>query len=551
MGKGKRAHFDRSQQQPPISSADLLRPVVDVDAPPVLYKRPESYAAVGNVPPPVQDEDHCLEKTPLFVLVTTYISYLILLTFGHIRDFIRSIFFAKEFAHLRVNNGIAPLNNGFDTFYHRNLYFRIRDVFNRPITNVPGGTVTLLERDQHTLELKGTTKEALNLSSYNYLGFAQNEGPCADAVEVAIKKYGVCTASSSGEVGSLDLHYEAERLAAKFVGKEAALIISMGFATNSTTIPALVGKGSLIISDELNHSSLIFGARVSGAAIKVFKHNDIPDLEAVIRDAISQGQPRTHRPWKKILVIVEGLYSMEGNICNLPAIVELKKKYGFYIYLDEAHSIGALGPNGRGVCDYFGIDPADIDILMGTFTKSFGAAGGYLAASKDIVDHIRLNCHSAIYAENIAPPVIQQIVTSMRIIMGEVHADDGRRRIQTLARNSQYFAEGLRRMGFVVYGKDSPVVPLLLYHPAKIAAFSREMLARGIAVVVVGYPATPIITSRVRFCLSAAHSLEDLDWALEQISEVGDLLCLKVSQQQYQDHSVVVSARSSAAKKLA
>jgi serine palmitoyltransferase len=199
------------------------------------------------------------------------------------------------------------------------------------------------------------------------------------------------------------------------------------------------------------------------------------------------------------------------------------------MYLDEAHSVGALGPNGRGVCDYYGIDPSEIDILMGTFTKSFGAAGGYIAGSKKLVDQLRLHSHSAVYAESVSIPVIKQIYSSMRMIMGEDYGLEGRHRIQTLARNSRFFASELRKMGFMVYGNDSPVVPLLLMNPAKIPAFSREMLKRGIAVVVVGYPATPIITSRVRFCISAAHTMEDLHWALEQISEVGDLLLLKMA----------------------
>ena len=230
--------------------------------------------------------------------------------------------------------------------------------------------------------LTGRTFEALNLSSYNYLGFAQAEGPCADAVEDSVRKSGITSAGARMDVGSTALHVETEKLVARFLGQEAAIIISMGFATNSTTLPALVSKGSLIISDELNHSSLIFGARLSNASIKTFKHNDAVDLEKVLREAIAQGQPRTHRPWKKILVVVEGLYSMEGNICCLPEIIALKKKYRFYLYLDEAHSVGALGPNGRGVCDYYGLDPTDVDILMGTFTKSFGAAGGYIAGKK-------------------------------------------------------------------------------------------------------------------------------------------------------------------------
>ncbi|KAJ3058054.1 serine palmitoyltransferase component, partial [Rhizoclosmatium hyalinum] len=393
MGKGSRAHFAQ-----PVSSSDLLSvPVVD-GAPIGLYKsqtdaassKPaaaavsssasESSAADdelgGFVRRGNEELEHCIEKTPLHVLITTYLSYFILIVTGHIRDFFGFRLNPEAFAHLRNKNGYAPLNSGFDTFYHRRLYVRIRDVFNRPITNVPGRTVTLLERESKdynkTFALTGKTREVLNLSSYNYLGFAQNEGPCADAVEAAIKKYGVQSGASRFDQGTLDLHLEAENLVARFMGKEAAMIVSMGFATNSTTIPSLVSKGSLIISDELNHSSLVFGARVSGAAIRVFKHNDMKDLEQVLRDAIAQGQPRTHRPWKKILVVVEGLYSMEGNICNLPGIVALRNKYKFYLYLDEAHSVGAMGPNGRGICDYYGIDPSNVDILMGTFTKSFG-----------------------------------------------------------------------------------------------------------------------------------------------------------------------------------
>lgn len=159
-----------------------------------------------------------------------------------------------------------------------------------------------------------------------------------------------------------------------------------------------------------------------------------------------------------------------------------------YMYLDEAHSVGAMGPNGRGVTDYYGLDPNDIDVLMGTFTKSFGAgilfalilAGGYIAGRKSLIDTLRLSSHSSVYAESISVPVVKQIYASMLMIMGE-----GRHRIQTLAKNARYFTSELRRMGFLVYGHDSPVIPLLLMNPAKIPAFSREMLDRGIAVVVV------------------------------------------------------------------
>ncbi|KAJ2343450.1 serine palmitoyltransferase component, partial [Coemansia sp. RSA 2618] len=310
----------------------------------------------------------------------------------------------------------------------------------------------------------------------------------------------------------------------------AALIVSMGYATNALNMPSLVSKGCLIISDELNHSSLVSGARLSGAAIRVFRHNDPRDLEKQLRRSIAQGQPRTHRPWKKIVVVVEGLYSMEGEFCKLPEIVELRRRYRFYLYVDEAHSVGALGKRGRGICDHFGVDPREVDVLMGTFTKSFGAAGGYIAGAQSLIDHLRLHSHSAVYAEAMSVPVLGQVLSSMRMIMGEdrAHALEGQQRLDQLALNSRYFAGELKKLGFMTMGDaGSPVIPLLLFNPAKIPAFSRECLKRNVAVVVVSYPATPIITGRVRFCVSASHTREDLDYALEQISEIGDLLMLK------------------------
>ncbi|KAL7753625.1 serine palmitoyltransferase component [Sorochytrium milnesiophthora] len=478
-------------------------------------------------------EEH-LEEAPLFTLITTYLGYLVLISFGHIRDFFGKRLRAKEYLHLLEHDGYAPLVSDFESFYSRRLYLRIRDCFNRPITNVPGRHVTLLDRrsedSNKTFQLTGKFTKCLNLSSYNYLGFAQSHGPCADEVEKATRAFGMSTASPRMDAGSHAVHKEMESLVARFLGTEDALCVSMGFATNSTTLPALVSKGCLIISDELNHASLVFGSRLSNAAIRVFKHNDMHALENLLRESIAQGQPRTHRPWKKILVVIEGLYSMEGSICNLPGVLELKKKYKFYLYVDEAHSIGALGPHGRGVTDYYGIDPREVDILMGTFTKSFGAAGGYIAGKKSMVDYLRLRVHAQIYAEPMAIPVVQQIIASMRVMTGEDGTEDGRTRIRTLAANARYFSQQLKKKGFIVYGsEDSPVIPLLLFNPAKIPAFSRECLRRGVAVVVVGYPATPIVSSRVRFCLSAAHTKDDLDHVLRAIDEIGDRLMLKVS----------------------
>lgn len=221
---------------------------------------------------------------------------------------------------------------------------------------------------------------------------------------------------------------------------------------------------------------------------------------------------------------------MEGSICKLPEIIALKKKYKAYLFLDEAHSIGALGPHGRGVVDFFGLNPKDVDIMMGTFTKSFGSAGGYIGGSRDLIDYLKQSSGGMIYSAAMPPAIARQIITSMKIIMGADGTDEGIRRIRQLAENTRYFRAELKKRGFIVYGhKDSPVVPLLLYYPTKIATFGRFMLQRGIAVVVVGFPATPVKLGRARFCLSAAHTKEMLDEVIAATDEVGDILNIKYS----------------------
>ncbi|KAK3537253.1 hypothetical protein QTP70_005482 [Hemibagrus guttatus] len=492
------------------------------------------------------------EETPMLVAVLTYMSYGILTIFGYLRDFLRQ--WKIEKCHIALEReeqkDFVPLYQDFENFYTRNLYMRIRDSWNRPICSVPGDKMDLVERVSHdynwTFSYTGrVVKDVINMGSYNYLGFAEKSGPCADAAAEVTLKHGVGVTSTRREMGNLDRHEELEKLMARFLGVEAAMAFGMGFATNSMNIPALTGKqdnapchkaemvqewfdehnnqfevltpppnspdlnptqhlwdvldkqvrsmeapphnlqdlkdllltswcqipqhtfrdlvesiprwGCLILSDELNHASLVLGARLSGSTIRVFKHNtsnyvnktaskqrialitetgcvdsvfliaDMQSLEKLLRDAIVHGQPRTHRPWKKILILVEGIYSMEGSIVRLPEVIALKKKYKAYLYLDEAHSIGALGPRGRGVVDYFNLDPTDVDIMMGTLTKSFGAAGGYIGGRKELIDYLRSHSHSAVYATSMSPPIVEQIFTSMKCIMGE----DG----TTIARN--------------------------------------------------------------------------------------------------------------------
>lgn len=475
-----------------------------------------------------------LENVPLIWAIISYVSYIFLVVTGYLREAIWGIgpinsVFGREFKR----EGYAPLYSSFEGFYTRNIFRRFKPVVQQPICSVPAGEVYIRNRisEDHywTSKMLDSSVKCINLGSYNYLGYAENEGPCTDAAVEAIGKNGISHNSPRSELGSLECHKELERTVAEFVGAEDAITLGMGFATNSLNIPSLVSKGCLILSDELNHASLILGMRLSGATVMVFKHGNVEHLEKLLRQAIIKGHPRTRREWNKILIVVEGVYSMEGTICRLPEIVALKKKYGAYIYLDEAHSVGAMGPNGRGVVDYFGLNPKDIDILMGTFTKSFGAAGGYIAGSKKLIDHLRTTSHAQTYSTSVSPPVAMQVVAAMKQIMNKECA--GLSRIQRLADNSRYFRQRLKKMGLIVYGDDdSPVIPILLIMPAKILAFVETMKRKGIATVTVGFPAVPMTKERARFCMSSSHDQQMIEKILDAIEETADELSLRYSQ---------------------
>ncbi|XP_071996554.1 serine palmitoyltransferase 3-like isoform X2 [Engystomops pustulosus] len=487
------------------------------------------------------------EEAPLYIPVLTYLGYGILILFGYLRDFMRR--WRLEQCHMaeerEEQKDFVPLYQDFENFYTRNIYMRIRDTFNRPICSVPGPQFDLMERvtDDYNWTYRHTgkvIKDVINMGSYNYLGFAENNDESLSTVMNVLKRYGAGVCSTRHEMGQMDKLQELENLVAEFLKVEAAMVCSMGFATNSTSIPALVGKGCLNLSDELNHTSLILGARLSGATIRVFHHNNMENLEKLLRDAVVSGQPRTHRAWKKILIVVEGIYSMEGSIVRLPEIVAIKKKYKAYLYLDEAHSIGAVGPTGRGVVEYFGVNPADVDVLMGTFTKSFGAMGGYIAGKRDLVDYLRNHSHSAFYAAPMSASIAEQIIRVTKCIMGHDGTLSGKQRVKQLAENTRYFRQKLQALNLITYGnEDSPVVPVLMYMPSKVGAFARHMLKKKIGVVIVGFPATPIAEARVRFCISAAHTKDMLDKVLDELDIMGDILNVKHSRHSRTNRTVV------------
>uniref|UniRef100_A0A6G1SAS6 serine C-palmitoyltransferase n=1 Tax=Aceria tosichella TaxID=561515 RepID=A0A6G1SAS6_9ACAR len=463
---------------------------------------------------------------------------LLIFFIGYLRDFLRYI--GIENNQLMVEGphrrSYPALYRSFEGFYIRNYYRRLRDGWNQPIKSVPGAEIDVMNRysDDYNVTFKytGTCTRAINMGSYNYLGMAENSGPRLEAVCDEIKRYGPGTTSSRSEFGTTATLLELEQKMAKYLGVEAALVVGMGFATNSNNIPALAGgKGTLIMSDELNHASLIVGCKISGATCKVFKHNNTIDLETKLRKELLKGQPTDDgspfKPWRKVIIIVEGIYSMEGTIVNLPEVIRIKKKYKAYLYLDEAHSIGALD---KGVVNYYRCDPKDVDVLMGTFTKSFGAAGGYIGGSKKLIDYLRVRSHATYYAATMAPPVARQIIGVIDSIIGneDPSRNEGLQRIKKLRENTIYFRSKLKERGLMLIGNyDSPIVPMMVYSATIVVEIIRAALKKNVALVGAGFPATPLLEARVRFCVSSAHTREMLDRVIDVVDEIGEKMWLK------------------------
>lgn len=482
-----------------------------------------------------KDEAHpparVIHQPPWYVAVLCCTQYVVLLVFGYLREYAARITGRTRYKSPSTKPGFARLLLTHESFYTHRVYHRMQEVFNRPVASSPGAHISVVERytpdggKSYVPMENGAQQPCMNLASYNYLGFADDwMNTCSKDVFQAVDTFGLASSTPPMEYGTSSVHQALEAAVASFVGKPAAIVFNMGYATNATSIPALMGKGTLIVSDSLNHSSIINGARASGATVAQFRHNTPDHLEKVLRERIADGQPRTHRAWRKVWVLVEGIYSMEGEMVELRRIVDIVKKYKAYIYVDEAHSIGALGETGRGICEYTGVDPTEIDILMGTFTKSFGGMGGYIAASEEIVSYIRSASAGATYATSLSPIIAQQILTALNIIAGKDGTCIGQQRLQALRENSNYFRRGLEQLGLLTIGSyDSPVVPVLVYSYSKILEFARECWARNLAVVTVGFPVTPLLLGRARFCISAAHTKEDLDDALSKLHEVAQI----------------------------
>ena len=466
----------------------------------------------------------CCMMSELLKTTATYLAFGLIVISGHVADQLAKIIHYKKYRKYFKYNGLSPMFTTFESFYIRRLYRRISDCWNRPISTSPSVNMEIMRRvskdENKTFLITGEKIKVLNFASYNYLGLADKQNFNTDEFIDQLIKNGDHLIASVPPILN-DNARLLENKIAKFLYKEECVIFQMGYGTNTLNI-SLIMNDALILSDEKNHTSIINGLKITNGLVVIYKHNNFKDLEKKLKFHIAQGQPLTHRAWNKIFVVLEGLFSMEGSIPDLNKLILLKEKYKFYIYLDEAHSFGCLGKTGRGICELLDVNFDKIDIIMGTFTKTFNGYGGFIASTKNIIDFLRVKSPFLHFSDNISPVVVNQIVINLDYIIKHPEM------LKELKEKTIYMRQKLKQRRFIVLGnKNSPVIPLLISNPGKLGEFSRLCLEKGLAMVVVGYPATPLLQARTRICMSAAHTYDEIDKAIKIIDLIGTLLGIK------------------------
>lgn len=359
-----------------------------------------------------------------------------------------------------------------------------------------------IESEQDT-EVLINGKKVLMFGSNSYLGLT-NHPKVIEAAVAATKKYGTGCAGSRFLNGTLDIHIALEDRLAKFVGKDEAIIYSTGFQVNLGVASCLTGREDYILWDELDHASIIEGCRLSMSKKIKYKHNDMESLEKKLQMC---------DPDKVKLIITDGVFSMEGDVANLPKICELAKKYNAAVYVDEAHGIGVFGNQGRGTCDHFGVTK-DVDLIMGTFSKSFAALGGFIATDSVTANYLRHNSRSYIFSASITPASTAAVNAALDIMESEPE------RIEHLWKVTNYALEGFRNIGCEIGHTSTPIIPLFIRDNNKTFAVTRDLLEDGIFVNPVVSPAVPSQDTLIRFSLMATHTIEQVDRALECIQKV-------------------------------
>ncbi len=355
-------------------------------------------------------------------------------------------------------------------------------------------------------------KRVVNLSSNNYLGLATHPEVKAAAIN-AVEKYGAGTGSVRTIVGNQDLLEDLEVVLAEFKREEAVTCFQSGLNCNIGTIQAIVNKGDLIVSDALNHASIIDGIKLARADKAVFKHSDMEDLERVLEEKRAN--------YNNVLIITDGVFSMDGDLAKLPKIVELAKKYNCLTYVDDAHGSGVLGESGRGTVDHFGLH-GQVDLIIGTLSKAIGVIGGYVASSMIVKEWLLHRARPILFSTALPPAAVGAIIASVKLLMKSSEYTD------KLWENAKYFKAGLNRLGFDIGHSETPITPVMVGEEAKTMEFSKALLAEGVFVSGIVFPTVPKGKGRLRCMISAAHTKEDLDFAIKVFEIVGkDLKIIK------------------------
>ncbi|HEX9234001.1 MAG TPA: glycine C-acetyltransferase [Candidatus Acidoferrum sp.] len=349
-------------------------------------------------------------------------------------------------------------------------------------------------------------REVINLASNNYLGLTTHKALRKAVVEAA-KKYGAGAGAVRTIAGTMQLHMQLEEQIAKFKNVEACVVFQSGFTANAGTVAAVLGKEDLIVSDELNHASIIDGARLSRATIQVFKHKDVKDCERILQEHASF-------PGKK-LIITDGVFSMDGDIAPLPELCTLAEKYDCIMMVDDAHSSGVLGHNGRGTIDHFDCH-GRVHIQVGTLSKAIGVMGGYVCGSRDLIDFLYLRARPFLFSTSHPPAVTAACIAAFSLL----DSPDGEKLVKKLWKNTKTFKRELKKRGFQFKASETPIVPIHVGDAAKAFEFSDKLFEAGVFAPAVGYPTVAEGKARLRAIVSAGHKKEQLVKAADILAEV-------------------------------
>lgn len=349
-------------------------------------------------------------------------------------------------------------------------------------------------------------KKALMFCSNNYLGLSNHPEVKEAAIE-AVKKYGVGSGSVRPIAGNMDLHIKLEETIARFKHSEDALYYNTGFTTNSGAIPALAGEGDIIISDELNHGSIIDGIRLTKAERVIFKHKNMDEL----KKALEETKGKTYR---RIWIITDGVFSMDGDIAPLDKIYSIANEYGAHIYVDDAHGDGVLGSHGRGIVNYFNLE-GKVDIEMGTFSKAFGTMGGFIATTKTIKKYLLNKSRTWLLTCSHSPAVVAASIKALEIL----EKDDSL--VKKLWENTKYFKDKAKALGFDTGESETPITPIMTYDEGKARQMSIRLFEEGVYALPIVYPMVAKGKARIRTMVRADFSKEDLDFALEKFEKIG------------------------------